>query len=206
MGSHGGSSLCVRTRFSRAARSRMMPWNRTGGNGDQPPGLGRRWRRACNTIAVRRPTLPLGKAPEFPPPGCPLVGMLSIVLVYNNIPHRSALSRDARHETNRDRRGHDPRLTAIVMPRLSHRSPERRGPSPPPPAPGFRSPPACRDRDVPVSECDRHGQAFNMVTIKSRVDGQIVKVGLPKAGRKAGSPLIQIDPRPFSRARPGDGD
>src|SRR5947209_2739796 len=41
-------------------------------------------------------------------------------------------------------------------------------------------------------------QAFNMVTIKSRVDGQIVKVAFNEGQDvKAGTPLIQIDPRPL---------
>src|SRR5690348_7503296 len=54
-------------------------------------------------------------------------------------------------------------------------------------------------QDVPVF---LHGigtvQAYNMVAIKSRVDGQIVKVEF-KEGQdvKAGDPLFQIDPRPF---------
>jgi len=44
-------------------------------------------------------------------------------------------------------------------------------------------------------------QAFNTVSIKSRVDGQITKV-LFKEGQevKAGDPLFQIDPRPFEAA------
>src|SRR5947199_9745583 len=44
-------------------------------------------------------------------------------------------------------------------------------------------------------------QAFNMVTIKSRVDGQIVRVDF-KEGQdiKAGDPLFQIDPRSFQAA------
>ena len=44
-------------------------------------------------------------------------------------------------------------------------------------------------------------QAYNMVTIKSRVDGQIVEVVF-KEGQdvKAGDPLFQIDPRPFQAA------
>jgi multidrug efflux system membrane fusion protein len=44
-------------------------------------------------------------------------------------------------------------------------------------------------------------QAYNMVTIKSRVDGQIVKVAFAEGQEvKAGDPLIQIDPRPFQAA------
>ena len=44
-------------------------------------------------------------------------------------------------------------------------------------------------------------QAFNMVTIKSRVDGQIVKVSFREGQEvNAGDPLIQIDPRSFQAA------
>ncbi len=41
-------------------------------------------------------------------------------------------------------------------------------------------------------------QAYNMVAIKSRVDGQIVKIDF-KEGQdvRAGDPLLQIDPRPY---------
>jgi len=44
-------------------------------------------------------------------------------------------------------------------------------------------------------------QAYNMVAIKSRVDGQIVRIDF-KEGQdvKAGDPLFQIDPRPFQAA------
>src|SRR5438874_807590 len=44
-------------------------------------------------------------------------------------------------------------------------------------------------------------QAYNMVAVKSRVDGQIVKVDF-KDGQdiKAGDPIFQIDPRPFQAA------
>jgi membrane fusion protein, multidrug efflux system len=54
--------------------------------------------------------------------------------------------------------------------------------------------------DVPVF---LHGigtaQAYNMVAIKSRVDGQIVKIDF-KEGQdvKQGDPLLQIDPRPYA--------
>jgi len=57
-------------------------------------------------------------------------------------------------------------------------------------------------QDVPVF---LHGigtvQAYNMVAIKSRVDGQIVKIDF-KEGQdvKEGEPLLQIDPRPFQAA------
>jgi multidrug efflux system membrane fusion protein len=57
-------------------------------------------------------------------------------------------------------------------------------------------------RDVPVF---LHGigtvQAYNTVAIKSRVDGQIVKVDF-KEGQdiKTGDPLFQIDPRPYQAA------
>jgi multidrug efflux system membrane fusion protein len=57
-------------------------------------------------------------------------------------------------------------------------------------------------RDVPVF---LHGigtvQAYNSVAIKSRVDGQIVRVDF-KEGQdvKEGDPLFQIDPRPYQAA------
>src|SRR5262249_6732335 len=41
-------------------------------------------------------------------------------------------------------------------------------------------------------------QAFNNVTIKSRVDGQIVQVGFTEGQEvPAGAPLFKIDPRPY---------
>jgi len=44
-------------------------------------------------------------------------------------------------------------------------------------------------------------QAYNMVTIKGRVDGQIVGVQFTEGQDvKAGTPLIQIDPRPYQAA------
>jgi multidrug efflux system membrane fusion protein len=44
-------------------------------------------------------------------------------------------------------------------------------------------------------------QAFNMVTIRSRVDGQIVKVNFTEGQEvKAGDPLVQIDPRSYKAA------
>jgi multidrug efflux system membrane fusion protein len=44
-------------------------------------------------------------------------------------------------------------------------------------------------------------QAFNMVTIKSRVDGQLVRIDFAEGQQvKAGDPLVQIDPRPYQAA------
>jgi membrane fusion protein, multidrug efflux system len=44
-------------------------------------------------------------------------------------------------------------------------------------------------------------QAYNMVTIKSRVDGQIVKINFTEGQEvKAGTPLVEIDPRQFQAA------
>src|ERR1700746_1657187 len=56
--------------------------------------------------------------------------------------------------------------------------------------------------DVPVF---LHGigtvQAYNTVAIKSRVDGQIVKVNFKEGEEvKQGDPLFQIDPRPYQSA------
>jgi membrane fusion protein, multidrug efflux system len=56
--------------------------------------------------------------------------------------------------------------------------------------------------DVPVF---LHGigtvQAYNTVAIKSRVDGQIVKINFKEGEEvKQGDPLFQIDPRPFQSA------
>ena len=44
-------------------------------------------------------------------------------------------------------------------------------------------------------------QAYNMVSVKTRVDGQIVKVDFKEGQEvKEGDPLIQIDPRPYQAA------
>ena len=44
-------------------------------------------------------------------------------------------------------------------------------------------------------------QAYNTVAIKSRVDGQIVKINFKEGEEvKQGDPLIQIDPRPYQSA------
>jgi membrane fusion protein, multidrug efflux system len=61
-------------------------------------------------------------------------------------------------------------------------------------------PAAARDMPVYVRGIGT-GQAFNTVTIKSRVDGQIVKVDFTEGQTvKAGDLLFEIDPRPFQSA------
>src|SRR5258708_5038359 len=75
-----------------------------------------------------------------------------------------------------------------------------------PPAPGPQGVPVTAGSvaiaDVPVIlNAIGSVQAFNMVTIKSRVDGQITKVAFTEGQEvKAGDPLLQIDPRPFQSA------
>jgi multidrug efflux system membrane fusion protein len=58
---------------------------------------------------------------------------------------------------------------------------------------------AAETRNVPVYiEGLGNVQAFNMVTVKTRVDGQITKVFFREGQEvKAGDSLFQIDPRPF---------
>ena len=93
-------------------------------------------------------------------------------------------------------------LTAVaVMPRVASNSvPAAEAQTPPPTAPGVPvTAGTVAAADVPVF-LNALGtvQAYNTVTIKSRVDGQIVKVAFNEGEDvKAGSPLIQIDPRPF---------
>jgi multidrug efflux system membrane fusion protein len=70
----------------------------------------------------------------------------------------------------------------------------------PPPVPV--SPGTTETRDMPVYVRGIGTvQAFNTVTVKSRVDGQIVKVDFTEGQEvKAGDPLFEIDPRPFQAA------
>ena len=90
-----------------------------------------------------------------------------------------------------------PRLLGTVAPSAEAQAPPA---SAPPSAPGV---PVTADTvataDVPVFlQAIGTAQAYNMVTIKSRVDGQIVKIAFAEGqDAKAGDPLIQIDPRPF---------
>jgi membrane fusion protein, multidrug efflux system len=84
-----------------------------------------------------------------------------------------------------------------------HSAPAAEAPAPAPATPGVPvTAGTVAAADIPVF-LNALGtvQAFNNVTIKSRVDGQIVKVAF-KEGQdvKAGAPLIQIDPRPFQTA------
>jgi multidrug efflux system membrane fusion protein len=96
-------------------------------------------------------------------------------------------------------------LTALAaMPRVAGNSvPAAEAQTPPPTAPGVPvTAGAVAAADVPVF-LNALGtvQAYNMVTIRSRVDGQIVKVAFNEGQDvKAGSPLIEIDPRPFQAA------
>jgi multidrug efflux system membrane fusion protein len=92
-------------------------------------------------------------------------------------------------------------VTAIVMPRvIGTFAPSAEAQTPPPSGPGVPvTAGIVATADVPVFlNAIGTVQAFNMVTIKSRVDGQIVKIAFTEGQDvKAGDPLIQIDPRPF---------
>jgi len=92
-------------------------------------------------------------------------------------------------------------VTATVMPRvIGTFAPSAEAQSPPPSSPGITvTAGVVATADVPVFlNAIGTVQAFNMVTIKSRVDGQIVKIAFTEGQDvKAGDPLIQIDPRPF---------
>jgi multidrug efflux system membrane fusion protein len=75
--------------------------------------------------------------------------------------------------------------------------------APPAPAPGVPvTAGVVAAKDVPVFLNGIGSvQAFNMVTIKSRVDGQLVAVNFTEGQEvKAGDQLVQIDPRPYKAA------
>jgi multidrug efflux system membrane fusion protein len=95
-------------------------------------------------------------------------------------------------------------VTATMMPRVvGTLAPSAEAQSPPPSSPGIPvTAGVVATADVPVFlNAIGTVQAFNMVTIKSRVDGQIVKIAFAEGQDvKAGDPLIQIDPRPFQAA------
>jgi multidrug efflux system membrane fusion protein len=77
----------------------------------------------------------------------------------------------------------------------------RQGPPPPPPAiPVTAGAAAVQNIPVYVRGLGTV-QAFQMVTVRTRVDGQITKVSFAEGQEvKAGDPLFQIDPRPFQAA------
>jgi multidrug efflux system membrane fusion protein len=82
-------------------------------------------------------------------------------------------------------------------------APAAEAPTPPPAAPGVPvTAGTVTAADVPVILNGIGSvQAFNNVTIKTRVDGQLVNVAFAEGQEvKAGAPLIQIDPRPFQAA------
>ena len=93
---------------------------------------------------------------------------------------------------------------AAWMPRLIDSvAPTAGAQSPPPSAPGVPvTAGTVASTNVPVFlNAIGTVQAYNMVTIKSRVDGQILKIAFHEGQDvKAGDPLIQIDPRPFQAA------
>src|SRR5947208_6112078 len=96
-------------------------------------------------------------------------------------------------------------MTALVaVPRVvGNSAPAAEAPAPPPTGQGVPvTAGTVAAADVPVFlNAIGSVQAFNMVTIKSRVDGQIVKVAFNEGQDvKAGTPLIQIDPRPLQAA------
>ncbi len=96
-------------------------------------------------------------------------------------------------------------IAAATLPRLLDPSGPAAAAEAPPPAANQGIPVTAGTvvaADVPVLlNAIGSVQAFNMVTIKSRVDGQITKVEFTEGQEiKAGAPLIQIDPRPFQAA------
>jgi membrane fusion protein, multidrug efflux system len=92
-------------------------------------------------------------------------------------------------------------ITALVMPQLiGSFAPSADAQSPPPSGSGVPvTAGTVETTDVPVFlSAIGTVQPFNMVTIKSRVDGQIVTVAFSEGQDvKAGTALIQIDPRPY---------
>ena len=75
--------------------------------------------------------------------------------------------------------------------------------APPPAPPGIPvTAGTVEAKDVPVFlSAIGTVQAYNMVAIKSRVDGQLVTVNFKEGDEiKAGDPLVQIDPRPYKAA------
>src|SRR6266851_4958306 len=91
-------------------------------------------------------------------------------------------------------------VAAAGLPRVLELSPPAAAQTPPATSPGIPvTGGTVAVADVPVFlNAIGTVQAYNMVTIKSRVDGQIVRVDFTEGEDvKAGAPLLQIDPRPF---------
>ena len=86
-------------------------------------------------------------------------------------------------------------LRAVLWPAV--RAADAPPPAPPPGIPVTAG--TVEAKDVPVFLAGIGTvQAYNMVTIRTRVDGQITKVSFAEGQEiKAGDPVVQIDPRPF---------
>src|SRR5947209_3426717 len=86
-------------------------------------------------------------------------------------------------------RGSIPFLTSAAVPRPA-----------PPPVPVSAAP--AQRQDVPIYLTGLGTvQAYNSVLVKSRVDGQIVKINFAEGKDvKAGDVLVEIDPRPYEAA------
>jgi multidrug efflux system membrane fusion protein len=94
-------------------------------------------------------------------------------------------------------------LGAAALPRLFEAPAPAAAQTPPAGGPGIPvTPGMVTAADVPVFlQALGTVQAYNMVTIKSRVDGQIIKVNFTEGQEvKAGDPLVQIDPRTYKAA------
>jgi membrane fusion protein, multidrug efflux system len=95
-------------------------------------------------------------------------------------------------------------IAAAALPWISGGStPAVAADAPPPVAPGVPvTAGTVTAADVPVFlQAIGTVQAFNMVTIKTRVDGQLVRVDFTEGQEvKAGDPLVRIDPRPYQAA------
>jgi membrane fusion protein, multidrug efflux system len=95
-------------------------------------------------------------------------------------------------------------IAAVVVARVSVQpAPAVAADAPPPVAPGVPvTAGTVTAADVPIFlQAIGTVQAFNLVTIKSRVDGQLVRVDFTEGQEvKAGDRLVQIDPRPYQAA------
>jgi membrane fusion protein, multidrug efflux system len=90
-----------------------------------------------------------------------------------------------------------PQLRAYVWPEVKAADAPPPPPAPPPGIPVTAG--VVEAKDVPIFLSGIGSvQAYNMDTIKTRVDGEIVKVSFTEGQEvKAGDPLVQIDPRPY---------